>query len=114
MSDIETIGTYQSHFGYVTVSVEQLENGRFAVLKESYAVPGRRQGHHVEAELACRDLARRFAEVEVLARGGSIGQTGEALLCGEVQWAARERLRLDTKSRRPKRFLHVPAEPGTG
>ncbi len=111
---VEVVGTYQSAWGYVTVSVEDIGRGRHAVLKEGYLFPGRRQGQHVEAELADRALARRVAEIEVLARGGSIGQTGEALLCGEVQWATRQRLRLDTKSRRPKRFLHVPAEPGTG
>ncbi len=111
---IETIGTYAVPRGYVTVSVEPLRKGGFGVFKDGFLAPGVRAGQYLERELPSREAAKRLAEIEVLVRGGSLGQTGEAMVCGEVQWAARERLRLDTRSKKPKRFWCVPAQPDAG
>ena len=111
---IETVGTYVVDRGYVTVTVEPLRSGNWAVFKNGFVSPGERWGQHLEAEFRTLHAAKGFAEFEVMARGGSIGQTGDALLCGRLGWADFERLRLDTRSRKPKRFVAVRCEPGAG
>jgi hypothetical protein len=106
---IETVGTYPVGERYVTVSVEPLQRSGWAVFKDGFLAPGVRFGQQLDSQHRTREAALRMAEAIVLAQGGVLGQTGEALLCAELHWAARERLRLDLGRRSPKRFIQVPA-----
>ena len=106
------IGSYvDNRARVVSVSIEQTRARTYLVVKDRWRAPLLREGASIELEFGSPANARLWAECEVLAHGGRLGESGESLLCGRVVGrAGKEAL---TESRRGElvadRFLHVPA-----
>ena len=110
------LGSYVDRRGQVvSVSVEATREGSYLVVKDRWRGPLRRDGATVEVEMAAPGNARTFAELAVLAHGGQLGQSAEALLCGRVvPQDGRAALAESRRATRTlARFMHVPA-PGFG
>ena len=101
------VGTYLDRKGgYVTVSVERIRRGCFAVAKDRFSAPYELASGSVDCELATSGNALLFAECDVLMRGGLLGESGEGLVCARVLPGVLECALTD---RRMERYLTVPA-----
>lgn len=91
----------------VSVSLEATKEGSYLIVKDRWRAPLVRDGATVELELGSPGNARMWAECDVLARGGQLGQTGEGLVCAAVVGQVAEQA-FEQIGRRPlERFLHV-------
>jgi hypothetical protein len=110
------IGSYVDREGLVvSVSMERTREGSYLVVKDRWRSPLRRDGATIELEVGSPGNARLFAEADVLARGGQLRTSAEALLCGDViRQVGEEALEQSRrKNGLSERFVHVPA-PGFG
>jgi hypothetical protein len=110
------IGSYVDRAGLVvSVSMEATNQGSYLIVKDRWRSPLLRDGATVELEVGSPGNARLVAEADVLARGGQLRQSAEALLCGNVvRQVGEEALEQSRRSNGPcERFVHVPA-PGFG
>ena len=102
------IGSYvDGHGRVVSVSIEATRQGSYLVVKDRWRSPLVRDGATVELEVGAPGNARMWAECDVLARGGQLGQTGEGMVCGAVVPQVAEQALEQSAERRLERFLHV-------
>jgi hypothetical protein len=107
---VTLIGSYvDPEARVVSVSMEATRQGSYLVVKDRWRGPLVRDGATVELELGSPGNARLWAECDVLARGGQLGQTGEGLVCAAVIPQVAEQALEQIGRRPPERFLHVRA-----